>query len=199
MKLVKKFISIYLSSLILLPSVCAMKSSISMPENLCQYAHSEEEDIKSSPYELYRYCERVIAESPHTPIDKTINDTTYACAKAFKKILYALYDDAPSDRFYIAILSNYMPVIEQINHLLFQVILSKSDSTKLFFTPSPETISNVDSCSWAVSTALKRYERIFCIELRTTFPKETTTKQLYDLMCDTWEGVWRISQLNSFR
>lgn len=199
MKLTKKFISILASSLCLFSNVFAIRSSISMPEDMSSYAYSEEKDAKDSPYELVRMCDRIVIESPHVPIDKTIRDTTCACTKAYRRMANFLNNgDVPSDCFYVAGLSNYKEVIECINYIIFEIILTKSEQTKHDFTPSSETIINLNLAIWMTSAVIEKYEAIFHAELWRPFAPDSTTKQLDMLMNKTAEGLWRIAQFNSF-
>ena len=200
MKLAKKIISIYLSSLILLPSVCAIKRSISVPEDLCQSDHIEVEDLRDSPYELYRDSERIIREYTHAPIEKTINDTACMCIKTFRRIRDLLCNrDLPSDYSYIAGLLNYVPIMRKIKYIVSDIILSENRNILLFSAPSPTTKSNINASTFIISSAVKKYEHIFWVELQTTFSEPSNAQQIYNLMYDIWEGIWTISQQHNFR
>ena len=200
MKLTKKIICIYLSAITLLPGVGALKSSISMPENICHYDYSEEKDAKDSPYELEKTSERIAREVQYTPLDKTIGDTEELCIQTFSKMYnFLCYQEVPSDCFYVAGLSNYEEILQHINYILFKIILEKSDNMKQFFTPSPRTRVNLDASLMTIEAVIERYESIFHVELSQTFMHETQAQKLHRLMLTTWEGMYRVFNLNSFK
>ena len=200
MKLKQKITCICLAAVSLLPSVGAMKSSISMPENMNLYDYREEKDPKDSPYYLWQTCDHIIREHPYTPLDKTIGDTTDLCFKIFTKMHdFLCYKEVPSDCFYVAGLSNYIEILGRINYILFNIILQTSDNMKQYFTPSPLTTVTLCKSITMVSAVIEQYEHIFHVELSESHSPRSKTKEIYQLICTTWEGLHRISNLNSFR
>lgn len=196
----KKLISILLSSICVCPFASAMRSSISMPENISKEMGESLQYDDHSPYNFERLCDRTITMAPTTPIDTIIRETSYICLSTFDMIKSILGNkSAPSNRFYIANISNYEFVLEKINYIISDIILSKSDSIKQFFTPSKETKSSLVDSIFTVSSVLKKYENKLYIELFATHSQKTQTRYFYDIMNEIWDGLWKISQLNSFR
>lgn len=205
MKFIKKLIPILLSSICFCPNICAMKSSVSMPENLYKYAcdDASAEEIKefdTSLYNLYKRCQHITITASDTPAEILIKDTAYICAVTFEKISDLLRSkDGLNKRYYASCLTNYVPLIEKLNYILFDIIPYKIETTDPCFPTSEETKRNVLAASSIVPITLKKYRDIFDKELRATFLEATQIQQMYVLLCETYEGVSYISGLSIFR
>ncbi len=205
MKSTKKLISILLSSIFLCPNICAMKSSVSMPEGLCQHGRDdisaeEMKEVDTSLYSLYKRCQHIIVTASDTHTTAIINNVAYICAITFGKISDLLRSkDGLNKRYYASCLKNYVPLIEGLNHVLLDIIPYKTKATDPCFPASDETKENVRAAERNASLAIAKYGDIFSLEISATFLEPTPVQQMYDLLCDTNKGISYVAGLSSLR
>lgn len=203
MNFTKKLISICLSAICFCPNICAMKSSVSMPENLYRYARDEREKPKITDYSLYglyKSLNRIIINSPDTPTETIIKDTSYVCSVIFSGIYDLLSNrDVPNRYYYVSCLLNYIPLINDLNYILNDIVPDKVETSDPCFPASDEAKRILHTADSAVSLVMTRYMSIFEYELNAAFLESTQVQKIYDLLCDTHEGVSYISGITSFR